>query len=239
VSNEARSSKGGIRARFHKGGFHALFRLGPTESGVDAVLFGTRDHIVICMTAIVDGRREIVGLEVQPAPVGFDLNNWIADPGALRLRAEEALVAYEELVEGRTPRPVSAALLRGIPLTNVLAYREADVGHRIWMDGVYAERGMPRLSPNDISAHDEARLAYLDDALMYVAALKQRAQPAEAIAMERGISKRTAEGRIAKARALGLLTKASGRTASGELTEEGARLDRWRRSLSEEGKANG
>jgi hypothetical protein len=222
-----------IAARFSKGGFHALFRLGPTASGLDAVVFGTRHHLVICLTAVVEGRREIVGVEVQPATPGFKLSEWMQSPRPIAERAERALETYDDLLVGE-PQPVSAALLRGIPLTTVLGFREATVTDQLKLAHVYEAQGVGDLiSKVDISTADESRLAYLDDAVMYVNAVRERAKPAEVIAEARSISKRTAEGRIAKARALGLLSKASGKTASGELTADAVRLDEWRRSLTE------
>jgi hypothetical protein len=218
--------------RFSKGGFHPLLRLPSPDLGIDAVAYANRAHLVICVTGVVDGRREVVGVEVQPLPKGFRLDEWMSAPGAIRQRLSRTLETFAEF-DSDSMRPTSAALLRGIPLTAILDFRQDEVARRQHIARLYKSRGVDSsIGRNEISADDEARLAYLDDALLYVAALRERAKPADVIAQARSISPRTAEGRVAKARALGLLTKAKGRSASGELTEDGQRLHEWRERIS-------
>ncbi len=233
-------------AQFSKDGFHALLRLAHESNGMDAVAFGSRKHLVIAVTAVVGDRREIVGVEVQPLPKGLKISEWPGGafgPNHITLRLERVLDTYAEFANDEL-QPVSAALLRGIPLTTILGFRAEEVREGLRRSGI-AERGEYRrlgsigtpmgdeelarvFRSEDLSSTDEMRLAYLEDAVLYVTALHERAKPAELIAEARGVSKRTAEGRIAKARALGLLTKASGRTASGDLTAEALRLKKWR-----------
>lgn len=240
-------------SQFSKSGFQALLRLPHPSNGMDAVAFGSRRHLVVAVTAVVGDRREVVGVEVQPLPKGLVLSEWPGGtyaPGRLMLRLERVLETYAEF-EGDELQPVSAALLRGIPLTTLLAFRAEEVRLGLQRSGVAEAGGFRRLGSigtpmsdeqlqnalrsKDLPSADEVRLAYLDDALLYVQALHERAKPAEVIADARGVSKRTAEGRIAKARSLGLLTKASGRTASGDLTTDGQRLKEWRDQITSAG----
>lgn len=225
---------------FRKGSYYPLTRR--LRGPIDAVAFAQGPHLLICITAVVDGRREVVGLDVQPAPAGLSPERFVLGgelPHAVLGRMDRVLDLYDEFSPD-TFKPVSSALLRGIPLTTVLAFRQHEVAMR---QKILSNRRRLEGSPwasDELSAEDEARLAYLDDALMYVSAVRERAKPAEVIARARSISTRTAEGRIAKARALGLLTPAVGRTASGDLTEDAMRLDRLLKQLSgEEGEADG
>ncbi|MEI5672623.1 MULTISPECIES: hypothetical protein [unclassified Nocardioides] len=215
---------------FRKGGYEPLMRLPGGSGDLDAVLFARGRHLLVCITAIVEGRREIVGLEVQPLPSGFRVSDWAMGgdgPQAVLERAQQTLDRFREFSPAEF-EPVSAALLRGVPLLAVLGYRASAVERQVRIKEALAERRGEVAEHGELSREDEAKMTYLDDALLYVEAVREGARPAVAIAEERGISARTAEGRVAKARALGLLTPAVGKTASGELTADAKRLRDWR-----------
>lgn len=218
---------------FSKAGFQPLTTVAH-PSGIDAVAVAARAHLVVCVTGVVAGRREVVGMTVSPLPAGFRVEAW---PGSgtkdVVSYLHALLEAFAAENAGREFAPVSTALLRGIPLTTVLAFRQSEVEERLAMGERLSRQGVSTgLGSGALSGEDEQRLAYLDDALMYVEAIRERAKAAEVIARSRGISVRTAEGRIAKARSLGLLTEAEGRRASGSLTAAANRLADWRRDLS-------
>lgn len=208
-----------------------LFRLPDVERGLDVVVLARGSLTLFCVTGVVEGRREIVGAHMQPAPDGFRAQEWADHVGELRRRA--GVIADEF---ARFPAasliPITAEVLRSVPIRDVMAYRERDVSERVQMHGALEGMGIAtRLGQGELTGDDEKRLAYLDDAVTYVAALAEGRSPAGLIADRRGISKRTAEGRVLKARELGLLTEATGRVASGQLTEDAERLLAFVRNL--------
>lgn len=207
-----------------KRGFQPLFRLPALDGGLDVLAFARRQHLLICLTALVEAKREVVGLLVQPMPEGVKAGTWIEHPSLIRPRLEAALDMYSGFPQDSF-EPIPAELLRDVTLRDVMAFRQQDITGRHRIHHVMGELGVrTALGVGDLAPDDEKRLPFLEDAVLYVTALKEGLAPAEVIASERGISKRTAEGRIARARAHGLLTPAVGRVASGALTDTAQRL---------------
>ncbi len=117
--------------------------------------------------------------------------------------------------------PLPTAFIRNLPLGSFLEFARELVESLDHEDELTIE-------PPDLSTMSAAeRRAYqvAEDAFLYVAALLQgRRSPARLIAGYRGISERTAQGRIAKAREMGMLTAAEHGRAGGELTPAARRL---------------
>lgn len=211
----------------------------PYRDGLDGVVMASPHHLLLFFTMPVRGKREVVGMQSLPRPPQFkrqpDIQplhySWVLP----------ALEAFHSLLPEKVT-PLSAALLRGIPLSSVMTFREEQAGV---LDAIAAVRtpgdGRPHKNHAEFSPGDEALLPYLEDAELYVRALTEGAPPAELIARARTISRRSAEGRIAKARKLGLLSPAKGRQASGELTRKAERLRTTRERLLrlEEERSNG
>lgn len=211
-------------AAVSKGKWTPLFRLPDAERRLDVVVLARRSLLLLCATAVVDGRREIIGAHMQPAPAGFSVQTWLEHTAEIRRRAQ---VVVDEFIQfsPETLVPITAEVLRSVPIRDVMTFRERDVAKRLHIRGTLEEQGMfTSLGRGELTREDELRLAYLDDAVWYVEAVSEGSSPSSLIAEQRGVSKRTAEGRILRARALGLLTQATGRVAAGQLTEEARRL---------------
>lgn len=189
----------------------------PEDGDLDAVAAVAGAHLLVCVTGLVDGRREVVALEYHPLPQGF-----IPDAGGdfIQVRMESALDRVRE--EGGTPPPLSASVIR-MPLGPLLAYRQqVSEGADFQLSVVSPARVA------ELSGRDRMALPYLDDALMYVQALERNESPAALISRVRGISISYARNRISKARALDLLTPAEKSVAAGGLTDTARRLVAWR-----------
>lgn len=207
-----------------KRGFQPLFRVSAPDSALDALAFARRQHLLICLTALVDAKREVVGMVVQPMPEGVRAGAWIEQPSLIRPRLEAVLAMYSAFPQGSFV-PIPAELLRDVTLRDVMAFRQQDVSGRHHMREMMGKLGLKTFArTGDLAPDDEKRLPFLEDAVLYVTALEEGLPPADVIASKRNISKRTAEGRIARARAHGLLSPAVGRVASGALTETAQRL---------------
>lgn len=182
------------------------YRVASRGADVDCVVFTGRHHVHLIATAYVESRREIVAVATIPRAS----NSHAA--------AIDLLKAVEAGLEEGT-RPVAAATLRSIPLADVMqARRECITGERRIAAGM-GSAGHVRRAARNLTPEEEAALPYLDDALTYARAVADGVSPAWAVVELRGCSKRTAEGRIARARKLGLLEPARGTSAAGGLTD--------------------
>lgn len=178
-----------------KGEAIGVARTAHGPSGLDATVLQWEGLWVTLVTALREGQREVIALEVGPALEEAD----VAKRLSRRLRELASLLPQDS-------PPVSATALRSLPLRALMAARA---------DLVEVPEALP-----DESSH---RLAFLVDALTYVQATERGVSPATAIAEARGISVRTAEGRIRRARVLGLLTDVNSPRERSLLTEEAQR----------------
>jgi hypothetical protein len=197
------------------------------DGDLDAVAFASEEHVLVYVTGLVGNRREVVGLEIHPLPMEHD-----PDEGplleALMINALDTFGSYAP----GSLAPIGANLLRRIPLLPVLTFRQDMVAkRRLVAADLSADRQaeLGRIASIELSARDATLLGYLDEALLYLNALEERASPASLVAQARGVTERSAANRIAKARAMGLLTPAEKRMAAGGLTDDAVRLDTWRR----------
>lgn len=185
------------------------------EGVIDGMLFHSETHSLVFWTMDVSGRREIVGMEALPRDG--------RDPQALT--AEWLVPRLEQFREALPkPMPLPTTLLRhGISFREVMRAR----GEVIEMlahpeiagfdiSAITADQG----SASGITSEELRRLDNLLDAVIYDRAVRENVSPVKRIAEYRGISDRTAEGRIARSRAMGFLTPAQGRRASGGLTDQ-------------------
>jgi hypothetical protein len=216
------------------------------ESPIDLVVLDGVTHLLACWTAPVAGKREVVAIELVPMPpdgpmglMGEDPDQWFSQ----RLAA----VQQAEL------HPIPAPFRRAVPLREVFAAREqfAPIREQVVSDPEIWDRDPQELQealpahgveiPEDLEhvLTNERLLGYCFDAVLYVKALEDGRSPREVIAEARIISPRSAEARVAKARDLGFLTPARGRTASGELTELGRRVLAIVAPLLSKGDGNG
>lgn len=191
-----------------------LTYVAPEGSTVDAFVAAAGDHLLVFVTGVVDGRREVVSFGISPKPS--------ADLAVVA--QQRARAALESIDEGGLVA-VSSAMLRGLSIPEALTAREAAASEG-------KARPRPSIMPTallaDLPAEDAARIPYLDDALLYVQALHDGRPPSGVIAEARGISRASANNRVLLARKAGLLTSARGRTAGGELTNDARRLLAWR-----------
>jgi hypothetical protein len=193
-----------------EGGLLPVARLGDaTPDGIDGLVFQSASHWFVFWTMDVTDRRAIVGLEVRPK------RDSDADE-----TPEWAISGYQELRQDPPPSvPLDATLLRHkVSYREVMRARQGCIGQQFCPE---IEGFDPRGLEGQITPEDLRRLDNLMDAIVYDWAVRTRAaSPVKAIAERRGVSERTAEGRIARARAMGLLTPATGRRASGGLSEK-------------------
>jgi hypothetical protein len=185
-----------------------------TAPDIDGLVFQSTSHWFVFWTMDVADRRAIVGLEVRPKRK-VDAEDSV--PGW-------AFSSYQEL-RNDPPAPVAldaVSLRQGVSYREVMRAREEHI----------RQFSRPEIAGFDISVlNDEEsagltgeelrRLENLMDAVVYDWAVGAKTSPVKAIAERRCISERTAEGRIARARAMGFLTPAVGRRASGGLSEKG------------------
>lgn len=175
--------------------------------GLDVTAFDMGDHLALLWTAPVDGERQLVGLELAPR---LDEHRKFTQWGAwLRARVAER--------KGVPAHPLPVGKVRGVPLRELMGLR-ADHVERAGRVTSPVGLVKPDGRVVNLEAEDLRHLDLLQDAVRYVQALTEGLAPAEVIAQARGISKRTAEGRIARARKVGLLTPATERARGGELT---------------------
>lgn len=162
---------------------------------IDAVAVLDDDLLRVVCTAIVDGQR-------APVCIAFMGR---CEEGAVEERMDRVLdtVVLSEV------RRIEAEDLRSPGLQAVMEYRR----QRANLEPI-AGNVLPGVDP----------LSFLDDAVIYVRAMEQGLSPALAIAESRGCTKRTAEGRIQRARKMGLLTAADGRRLGGSLTPRAKHL---------------
>ena len=189
---------------------------------MEAVLLASENHWVLGWLAEINGRLEVVGLEVTP-PL-FDRSERGTPPrGAAKYASElvERLAEHAERWRDRDCVPLRASVLRGLPLSRVLSAREEVVARskltQEWQWGVVTAAGD---TASGLRKGEQELIPHLMDAVMYASAISQGDRaPARRIAEARTISLRTAQGRVAKARALGLLAPATPGTSGGGLTE--------------------
>lgn len=204
------------------------------EGIIDGLLFHSETHSLVFWTMDVSGRREIVGMEALPRDE--------RDPRALT--SEWLAPRLEQFRKVRpTPAPLPAGLLRhGISFREVMRARgevvEMLARPEIAGFDISAISGDQSASAG-ITSRELKRLENLLDAVIYDRAVRENFSPVKRIAEYRHISDRTAEGRIARSRAMGFLTPAQGRRASGGLTEQAhdllSRLDELHAIIRPEG----
>jgi hypothetical protein len=182
---------------------------GPHQA--DATLFQRQALDITLLTALMGGKRTVVGLLVLPHD---------PTPGAVDAWREEwrtRLSAFaSNLPEHVTT--VGTKVLRSLSLSELLEARRSHVEGRATADW---ERTVSEVVLADI---DPREAEYIRDALVYDRAIGRGESPAKAIARARHISTRTAEGRISKARMLGYLTPAVSTRGAGELTPKARQL---------------
>lgn len=178
----------------------------------DACLIRWGPFALTLVTAMVEGRREAIGLELLPAEVSPPPEDWVGN----WLNRLEALSLL-------SPTPIAARTMRELPVGRLLAVRLAHV-ETIVQSASNSAVGLVSADGSSSASIEPGELAALADALEYVRAAAVGGSPARAIAEARDISVRTAEGRIRRARALGLLTPAQGTRGAAELTERALRL---------------
>lgn len=166
------------------------------DDELDAVATVGGDHMLIRITSVVEGKREIVAIMTLPTPP--------ADQIESRMMSALGLID-----RGDIKAPLGIVTLRIGAMRETLARR---------LRFVHEAQRAPAAPEEPEMNFEPEQMDYLPDAIAYVQALRMGEKPADVIAERRDISKRTAEGRIVKARRLGLLTPAKGKVAGGELT---------------------
>lgn len=184
-----------------------------TTSDVDALILDRGPHIAICWTALVDGKRSVVALEVLPNSV-----DGVEGP---REEDVQARASYLSAIPALQALTVGA--LRELSLGDVLKQRQPYVDTRQFDPDSLdpAMQALQDASSEVLRVLTDARLfGYLLDAFQYVDALEAGTSPRRRIQEWRGLKPQTADRRIATARELGFLTKAPiQRRAGGELTD--------------------
>lgn len=163
----------------------------------------TDQHLVMIATGLIRGIREVVGLAVVPLPPS----------GA----EKERMTAWGKRLEwDDESAPVTAVVMRNTAIRKALEYRRKKVE-------VPAALAASEAAAAEAVA-DRRAVELLDDAISYVEALKMGIPPAELIAERRGVTKRTAEGRIVMARREKLLSPAEGKRLGGWLTPKATKM---------------
>ncbi len=187
------------------------------------------DHwCVRIWTWIRAGRRVVRECEIYP----LSSRQATAEENLLASLAAAARERWERW--GSEPVPsadLQAVWLRELKLGSLLAEQQAAITHDL---GLFGDDGNASGSPRELRAvyevgqHrvdadkiDPRELGYLVDALRYVELVGLGdATPARTLARHLGMSLRTIQTRIARARALGYLTKGSKGRAGGDLTDK-------------------
>jgi hypothetical protein len=170
---------------------------------LDATVLQWEGRWVTLLTTRRRGRPVALAVEVGPA---LD-----EDQSATEARLTRRLREWTKVLPIDSPALTSTAL-KALPLGAFMRARAEmardapGAGLNPWGD--------PPLTA------ESRTLAVLADALIYVQAAEQGIPPAEAIAAAWGITRRTAEGRITRARAKELLTPVSGNQERSTLTEQ-------------------
>lgn len=160
---------------------------------IDCVVLALPDLFFAAWTMLIRGQREVVAFQVRPRWVKLSApeveSAWIAPATAELTKHLPA-----------QPRALTASQMRSLPWRDVLRARQEAAFPP--SDGwIYAPEVAEHLGLSD------RELEYLVDAWTFVEAVESgHRAPAQVIADDRQISPRTAQGRIAKAEALGFLT---------------------------------
>jgi hypothetical protein len=178
-------------------------------------------HALTVWLAPLAGRPEVVGVEILPAPpsVGSRLEHWGEH---IASRAGEW---FEALDAGRVQR-ISSVQAGSLPFKqfakDLSEVRGRESGP--WPITVTSHAG----ETSGYTPEEMGHVDYLVDAYVYASALAAgNSAPAKAVAEYRTIEHRSAQGRIAKARALGFLTEAPQGSRASVLTPKAMEL--WER----------
>lgn len=194
--------------------------LSDPATGVSASLHDVEGWRITLWTGVRGGRRVITGLEQHPWPAGR--RDGEADKRSLkwlrsRLAEDAAHIASAEVV----PYGLSAVSHRSIPVGRLLQEQAS----ALRADGRARATPASKKTSAPPTTQDLAALPYLRDAVEYAEAVASGVKaPAKVVAELRGVSLRTAQGRIATARRLGLLTPSDGPRAGGDLTDKARHL---------------
>lgn len=192
-------------------GLRPIARYAPDGTDLDAIACVTDDHLIIYVTGLFKGRREVVGLEILQLPDSVD-------DGIRDLMAS----AVENAQRSRR-RPISAETMRRFASVGpALEYRQEEARESLVRE---VRSLIEKVSERDFSERRQAQMsAYLPDVLAYVLAIRERMSPAAVIAEARGVSPSSANSRIARSRMFGLLTSPGKSVAAGEATPEAIAL---------------
>lgn len=181
-----------------------------SDSDLDAVACVAGDLLFIYVTGLVEGRREVVALEIMPLP----------DDGEQGVEIAERMASAVTRMEATDRRSVvGTELLHRTPTGPPLEYRKVAVQEALIarVRGLIAELAAVE-APAD--RRDAQMAPYLPDVAAYVLAVRERISPASLIAEARDISVASANSRIARSRMFGLLTSTGRAVAAGEATPE-------------------
>lgn len=202
---------GAVPSEDDQSGLRPIARYAPDGTDLDAVACVTDDHLIIYVTGLFEGRREVVGLEILQLPES-------ADDGYKGLMASAV-----ENAQRSKRRPVSAETMRRFASVGpALEYRQQEARESLVAE---VRSLIERVAEQDYSERRQAQMsAYLPDVLAYVLAIRERMSPAALIAEARGVSPGSANSRIARSRMFGLLTSPGKSVAAGEATPEAIAL---------------
>lgn len=175
-------------------------------------------HRVVVWISPVEGVPQVIGIDFMQR------SDPAASPHALSVRMKEMAERFRK----NPPAPLPRATLRDLRYSAMLEIHRQD-------------RSLLASSPRRVKwtaasigiAREEMKLIEpLSDAIVYLDACRNGdPKPSKALARERVISERTAQGRVARARKLGLLTRVKPGSRGGELTRKAldlkARLDEY------------
>lgn len=193
-------------------GLRPIARYAPEGTDLDAIACVTDDHLIIYVTGLFEGRREVVGLEILQLPDSED------DGGI-----NELMASAVENARRTKRRPVSAETMRRFASVGpALEFRQDEARESLIAD---VRALIEKVAEGDFPERRQAQMAaYLPDVLAYVYAIRERLSPAAVIAEARGVSASSANSRIARSRMFGLLTSPGKSVAAGEATPEAVAL---------------
>jgi hypothetical protein len=187
------------------------------------------DHEVEAWLYPIEGRLEVAEITLRQAPPpsrslsrGGDIDGpaFFEEYQELRRRADRV----REHLDGRCV-PLSTTVLRELSLSRVMEEARTAKEHLPRRRHQRIAQVEPVAVSQGMTTTDSKLLPYANDALLVSSLLgKGDRAPARALSDLRGVSVRSAQGRVARARSLGMLTQVAHGVTGGQLTDAAKRI---------------
>jgi hypothetical protein len=187
------------------------------------------DHEVEAWLYPIEGRLEVAEITLRQAPPPSRSLTREGDIDAARFLEEDQEQCrradqVREHLDGRCV-PLSTTVLRELSLSRVMEEARTAKEHLPRRRHQRIAQVEPVAVSQGMTKTDAKLLPYANDALLVSSLLgKGDRAPARALSDLRGVSVRSAQGRVARARSLGMLTQVPHGVTGGQLTDEAKRI---------------